>query len=109
MVAASARRLLTLSLINTHDLPSGRSLSFDFLRPPNKRTYPDYYTVIKKPIALDKIKSQLDAGEYPSLIAVKNDLEQCFRNAKRYNLKDSQIFNDAKFLHVRLLLIYILL
>ncbi|KAF8492788.1 RSC complex protein [Russula emetica] len=77
----------------------GRSLSVDFLRLPNKRTYPDYYTVIKKPIALDKIKSQLDAGQYPSLIAVKNDLEQCFRNAKRYNLKDSQIFNDAKLLH----------
>lgn len=77
----------------------GRSLSADFLRLPNKRMYPDYYTVIKKPIALDKIKSQLDTGVYQSLIAVKNDLEQCFRNAKRYNLKESQIFNDAKFLH----------
>ena len=83
-----------------HDLPSGRSLSVDFIRLPNKRTYPDYYTIIKKPIALDKIKSHLDAGQYPSLLTVKNDLEQCFRNAKRYNLKDSQIFNDAKFLHV---------
>ncbi|KAI9438434.1 RSC complex protein [Lactarius psammicola] len=77
----------------------GRSLSADFLRLPNKRMYPDYYTIIKKPIALDKIKSQLDTGEYSSLIAVKSDLEQCFRNAKRYNLKESQIFNDAKFLH----------
>ena len=93
---ALARCLLFID----HDPPSGRSLSVDFLRLPNKRTYPDYYTVIKKPIALDKIKSQLDAGQYPSLIAVKTDLEQCFRNAKRYNLKDSQIFNDAKFLHV---------
>lgn len=92
--------LAPCSLFINHDLPSGRSISIDFLRLPNKRTYPDYYTVIKKPIALDKIKSQLDAGQYPSLIAVKNDLEQCFRNAKRYNLKDSQIFNDAKFLHV---------
>jgi chromatin structure-remodeling complex subunit RSC4 len=71
--------------------------------------YPDYYTVIKKPIALDKIKSQLDMGEYQSLLAVKNDLEQCFRNAKRYNLKDSQIFNDAKFLHVCLISVYVLL
>ncbi|KAI9444525.1 Bromodomain-containing protein [Lactarius indigo] len=77
----------------------GRSLSADFLRLPNKRMYPDYYTVIKKPIALDKIKSQLDIGEYTSLTAVKSDLEQCFRNAKRYNLKESQIFNDAKSLH----------
>ena len=89
-----------LSHLINHDLFSGRALSVDFLRLPNKRTYPDYYTIIKKPIALDKIKAQLDAGHYPSLIAVKNDLEQCFRNAKRYNLKDSQIFNDAKFLHV---------
>ena len=96
----SLQCLLTPHSSINHDLPSGRSLSFDFLRLPNKRTYPDYYTVIKKPIALDKIKSHLDAGQYISLIAVKNDLEQCFRNAKRYNLKDSQIFNDAKFLHV---------
>ncbi|KAH9958985.1 Bromodomain-containing protein [Russula dissimulans] len=87
-----------LTLIN-HDPPSGRSLSVDFLRLPNKRTYPDYYIVIKKPISLDKIKSQLDEGQYLSVLAVKNDLEQCFRNAKRYNLRDSQIFNDAKFLH----------
>ncbi|KAF8257457.1 Bromodomain-containing protein [Lactarius quietus] len=77
----------------------GRSLSADFLRLPNKRMYPDYYTIIKKPIALDKIKSQLDTGVYHSLVAVKNDLDQCFRNAKRYNLKESQIFNDAKSLH----------
>jgi chromatin structure-remodeling complex subunit RSC4 len=68
--------------------------------------YPDYYTIIKKPIALDKIKSQLDTGEYQSLFAVKNDLDQCFRNAKRYNLKESQIFNDAKFLHVGRLLLH---
>lgn len=70
--------------------------------------YPDYYTIIKKPIALDKIKSQLDLGEYQSLVAVKNDLDQCFRNAKRYNLKESQIFNDAKFLHVCSFRFYIL-
>jgi len=97
--------LLTLII---HDLPSGRSLSVDFLRLPNRRTYPDYYTIIKKPIALDKIRAHLDAGQYSSLIAVKNDLEQCFRNAKRYNLKDSQIFNDAKFLHVCLVFVCIL-
>jgi chromatin structure-remodeling complex subunit RSC4 len=95
-------------LSSTHDLHSGRPLSVDFVRLPNKRTYPDYYTIIKKPIALDKVKAQLDASQYSSLIAVKNDLEQCFRNAKRYNLKDSQIFNDAKFLHVCLLFVCIL-
>ena len=56
---------------------------------------------IKHPIALDDIKSKLDLKEYGTLVDIKQDLETCFRNAKRYNMKESQIFKDAKFLHVR--------
>ncbi|KAI0067972.1 Bromodomain-containing protein [Artomyces pyxidatus] len=77
----------------------GRNLSFDFIRLPSKRLYPDYYELIKKPIALDQIKAQLEKAEYTSLAAVKHDLELCFRNAKRYNQKGSQIWLDAKALH----------
>lgn len=57
------------------------------------------------PIALDTIKQRIDDGEYESLKDVKQDLETCFRNAKRYNSKESQIFQDAKVLHVRSILI----
>ncbi|KAH9923634.1 Bromodomain-containing protein [Fomitopsis serialis] len=77
----------------------GRSLSVDFMRLPSKRQYPDYYVQIKRPIALDDIKAQLDALAYASFTDVKHDLEACFRNAKRYNIKESQIFQDAKTLH----------
>ncbi|KZT73328.1 Bromodomain-containing protein [Daedalea quercina L-15889] len=77
----------------------GRSLSIDFMRLPSRRQYPDYYIQIKKPIALDDIKAQLDALAYASFEDVKRDLETCFRNAKRYNIKLSQIFQDAKVLH----------
>ncbi|KAI0050569.1 Bromodomain-containing protein [Auriscalpium vulgare] len=77
----------------------GRSLSFDFIRLPSKRQYPDYYAKIKKPIALDQIKTHIGAGDYKTLLDVRQDLESCFRNAKRYNVKDSQIFQDAKALH----------
>ena len=70
------------------------------MRLPSRRQYPDYYAQIKRPIALDDIKAKLEAREYPSLDAVRQDLETCFRNAKRYNMKESQIFKDAKFLHV---------
>ena len=75
---------------------SGRSLSFDFLRKPSKRLYPDYYELIKHPIALDDIKKQLDTGGYTSLDAVKDDFELCFSNAKQYNQTESIIFQDAK-------------
>ncbi|EPQ60463.1 Bromodomain-containing protein [Gloeophyllum trabeum ATCC 11539] len=77
----------------------GRVLSVDFMRLPSKRQYPDYYKLIKKPISLDEIKAQLQNGGYHSLESVKQDLEMVFHNAKRYNMKDSQIWKDAKTLH----------
>lgn len=70
------------------------------MRLPSKRQYPDYYALIKHPIALEDIKDKLEARAYTSLKDVQHDFETCFRNAKRYNMKDSQIFKDAKFLHV---------
>ena len=75
-------------------------MSVDFLRLPSKRLYADYYDLIKKPIALDDIKRQLEHGGYATFSEVKQDFEQCFRNAKRYNVKESQIWRDAKHLHV---------
>ncbi|KAI9060517.1 Bromodomain-containing protein [Trametes sanguinea] len=77
----------------------GQIASFQFMRLPSKRQYPDYYMQIKRPIALDDIKAKLDAREYASMEEVLQDLETCFRNAKRYNMRESQIWKDAKFLH----------
>ena len=84
----------------THISCRGRMLSHDFLRLPSKRQYPDYYQLIKRPISLDEIKTQLENGLYTTLEDVKQDFETCFKNAKRYNMKDSQIWKDAKQLHV---------
>ncbi|TCD71196.1 hypothetical protein EIP91_012146 [Steccherinum ochraceum] len=77
----------------------GRSLSFDFMRLPSKRQYSDYYQLIKHPIALDDIKINIDNGYYLTFVDCVNDLETCFKNAKRYNVRDSQIWKDAKVLH----------
>ncbi|KAI0673783.1 Bromodomain-containing protein [Trametes maxima] len=77
----------------------GQIASFQFMRLPSKRQYPDYYAQIKRPIALDDIKSKLDSREYTTIEDVRQDFETCFRNAKRYNMKESQIWKDAKFLH----------
>lgn len=83
---------------------SGQTVSHEFLRLPSKRQYPDYYELIKRPMALDEIKKSLDHNAYNSLEWVKNDLGLCFNNAKKYNARDSPIWLAAKFLHVRVLL-----
>ncbi|KAG7099648.1 hypothetical protein E1B28_001474 [Marasmius oreades] len=74
----------------------GRSLTTQFLKQPHRRTYPDYYVLIKHPIALEDVKKKLDSRSYPALEAVKQDLDLCFTNAKAYNRKDSEIYQDAK-------------
>ncbi|TFK41865.1 hypothetical protein BDQ12DRAFT_598311 [Crucibulum laeve] len=74
----------------------GHALSLPFLRQPSKRQYPDYYTLIKHPIALEDIKKRIEDGGYSTFEAVKQDFELCFNNAKQYNLKDSGIWKDAK-------------
>ena len=78
----------------------GRLLATEFLRLPSKRQYADYYQQIQNPIALDEIKSRIESEKYPNLDAARQDLELCFKNAKKYNMKDSPIWKDAKHLHV---------
>lgn len=70
------------------------------MRLPSKRHYPDYYNVITQPICLDDIKKKIDENSYFSLDEVREDFELCFTNAKRYNMKESPIWLDAKFLLV---------
>jgi hypothetical protein len=77
-------------------LSSGRLLSLVFLTKPPKKVYPDYYQIIKSPIALDDIKKRLDTDAYPSMQAVRADFELLFNNALQYNMKDSVIWKDAK-------------
>jgi hypothetical protein len=72
-----------------------------FLRKVPKRQYPDYYELIKQPIAMDDIKKKLDHEDYISLEAVRSDFELMFNNAKQYNQTDSFIYQDAKELMVR--------
>ncbi|KAF8596180.1 Bromodomain-containing protein [Ceratobasidium sp. AG-I] len=75
---------------------SGLHLSNDFIRLPNRRQYPDYYVQIKQPIAFDDIRAKLDAHGYASFDDVKADFDLCFKNAKRYNMKNSDIWSAAR-------------
>ncbi|KAI8873847.1 Bromodomain-containing protein, partial [Ramicandelaber brevisporus] len=59
---------------------------------PSAEDYPDYYQIIKKPIALDTISGKANASEYESLNAFLADVELMCRNAQLYNAEESQVF-----------------
>ncbi|CAE6432079.1 unnamed protein product [Rhizoctonia solani] len=87
-------RLLDTLRKATND--SGTPLATEFKKLPSKRHYPDYFELIKQPIAFDDIRAKLDAHGYASLDQVKADFDLCFRNAKKYNVKNSDIWNAAR-------------
>ena len=74
-----------------------RLISSEFLELPPDST-PNYYSTIKKPISFKEINEKIDNRLYNSITDLRNDLELCFQNAKKFNAKGSQIFNDAKLL-----------
>jgi chromatin structure-remodeling complex subunit RSC4 len=77
-----------------------RVLSEFFIDLPPKKVYPDYYRLIAKPMSLAMVREGLDKHQYSDLQTVKEDLLLCFKNAQEYNMPDSQIYKDAKSLHV---------
>eukprot|EP01090_Pellita_catalonica_P003899 TRINITY_DN135_c0_g1_i2.p1 TRINITY_DN135_c0_g1~~TRINITY_DN135_c0_g1_i2.p1 ORF type:complete len:445 (+),score=87.05 TRINITY_DN135_c0_g1_i2:94-1428(+) len=81
----------------SHD-STGRQRSSIFLHLPSKDEYPDYYKVIKKPIDMTMIKRKIDEDKYKTLAAAKRDFLLMFKNAQRYNLEESEIYQDALFL-----------
>ncbi|KAG8731077.1 hypothetical protein FRC11_005208 [Ceratobasidium sp. 423] len=85
-----------LEALRTATSSSGVLLSTEFKKLPSKRHYPDYYMLIKQPIAFDDIRAKLDAHGYASLEGVKADFDLCFNNAKKYNVKNSDIWNAAR-------------
>lgn len=84
--------------------------------------YPDYYQVIKNPIALEDMKvfitvnafflssiriylfelqAKIDAKQYSTMSQFKADIDLMVANAKKYNVKDSQVYGDAIKIQVR--------
>ncbi|ANB15074.1 Rsc2p [Sugiyamaella lignohabitans] len=75
---------------------TGRVLSAPFERLPDGKMYPDYYTVIQHPISLDQIKKNIKGRKYQSVEMFLADMNLMFENAKQFNTKGSQIYQDAE-------------
>jgi len=66
-----------------------------FHRKVNKRTLPDYYDVIKEPMALSTIKAKLSAHEYSDWTEIVRDFALIVHNAQVYNRPESGAYQDS--------------
>lgn len=73
------------TVIALRESVSKRRLSEIFLEKPCPKTYPDYYQVIKKPIAINDILKKCRAHKYNELFEFWSDWKLLFENARKYN------------------------
>jgi chromatin structure-remodeling complex subunit RSC1/2 len=66
-----------------------------FQRKVNKRAVPDYYDIIKEPMALSTIKARVAQKDYKNFAGFVRDLALIPHNAQVYNRQDSQAYVDA--------------
>ncbi|KAF2641506.1 Bromodomain-containing protein [Massarina eburnea CBS 473.64] len=68
-----------------------------FQRKVNKRAVPDYYDIIKEPMALSEIKRKVASKDYRAFAEFVRDFSLIPHNAQVYNRQDSQAYVDALF------------
>ena len=73
----------------------GHDPSKVFHRKPNSRFLPDYYDVIKEPIALSTIKAKIHARQYQNAPELVRDFALVPHNAQVYNRSDAGAYQDA--------------
>lgn len=98
------RKLISCSktVIALKDPSTKRRLSDIFLEKPNPATFPDYYEIIEKPIAINDILRKCRAKLYSNIPAFREDWNLMFANARKFNGDDSWVVEDAKALEKEL-------
>lgn len=74
---------------------SDRKLSDLFMVKPSKRLYPDYYVLIKHPLAFDTMKKRISTKAYMTIREFLEDVHLIFSNARIYNEEGSLVYKDA--------------
>ncbi|MCJ1391941.1 hypothetical protein MMC18_004808 [Xylographa bjoerkii] len=89
-----AMRTVIEFVVNYKD-PEGHDPSKIFHKKVNKRSLPDYYEVIKEPIALSTLKAKLLNREYKTFTEYVRDWALIVHNAQTYNRPDAGAYVDA--------------
>jgi chromatin structure-remodeling complex subunit RSC1/2 len=74
---------------------SGHDPSALFQRKVNKRQVPDYYDIIKEPMALSTIRTKVQKKEYKDFAEFTRDFALVAHNAQVYNRPNSGAYVDA--------------
>ncbi|KAF4634844.1 hypothetical protein G7Y89_g3266 [Cudoniella acicularis] len=88
--------LKLVEIIKKTEDKSGRRIATSFLTLPDKDKHPEYRNVIVMPIALDTIQAKLERGEFKTLTDLESYFKRMISNAKEYNQKGSEIYDDAE-------------
>ncbi|XP_014210682.1 ATP-dependent helicase brm [Copidosoma floridanum] len=83
-------------VINYTDNPDGHRLSEPFMDLPPRREFPDYYEIIKRPLAINKLIQKIDDGKYTDLDDLEKDFMQLCKNAQIYNEEASLIYENSR-------------
>ncbi|KAI9879237.1 MAG: hypothetical protein M1830_009168 [Pleopsidium flavum] len=78
-----------------HREADGHDPSKVFQRKVNKRILPDYYDVIKEPMALSTLKQRLATKSYKTFSEFVRDCALIPHNAQTYNRPEAQAYQDA--------------
>jgi hypothetical protein len=84
------------SVVILKDFTTKRRVADIFLEKPDPATFPDYYEVIEKPIAINDILRKCRAKLYNNIVEFKDDWKLMFSNARKFNGDDSWVVEDAK-------------
>ncbi|KZT08941.1 uncharacterized protein LAESUDRAFT_675453 [Laetiporus sulphureus 93-53] len=74
----------------------GRKRCELFREVPDRREYPDYYQLIKQPIALSTLRKRLQGTYYRNVLDFRDDWRLMFNNARTYNQEGSWVYVDAE-------------
>jgi len=83
------------SLIEYREPKTHRILIQLFMCLPSRKDFPEYFDIIEKPIAMNKIRERIERQQYPDEEACMDDFKLMFRNCQFFNEDDSQIYKDA--------------
>lgn len=91
------KKLTTIckAIIALKDVETKRRLSDLFLEQPDRTVYPDYYTIIERPIGINDIVKSVKKGQYSKIREFYNDWQVLVANALKFNGPDSWVTTDA--------------
>jgi ATP-dependent helicase STH1/SNF2 len=77
-----------------------RGIIDPFLDLPPRQDYPDYYQLIRQPIAMKQIENKINKKQYQSLKQFRQDIGLLCNNCRQYNEDGSVLYNDANLIEV---------